>query len=121
MDRRRAWTKEELEILHSDLSVAEVSRLTGRSKPSIRNRRARDRMTPAEREAYRADMRVYAKTRHRSLKDTALNDGRAWTAEEDEYIIDHADQTVDRLARKLGRSYSSVTNRRIYLRAHGRI
>lgn len=40
-NNKTEWTQEELYLLKSDKSIAEIHRLTGRSKNSIYNKRAR--------------------------------------------------------------------------------
>lgn len=63
----------------------------------------------------------FTTTSQEQTKDQARNTNEPWSAEEDQWIIDHPKQSAVEIALLLGRTYYAVMGRRVNLRKAGRM
>ena len=69
-----------------------------------------EQLTEEERDAFRAKVRQYLKKYQSDSQATAESHGKAWTKEEDDYLMS-TDDTIDQMARHLGRTFYAVKGR----------
>ena len=69
-----------------------------------------EKMTEEEREEFKATVRQYLSKYQSDSQATAESHGKAWTKEEDDYMLS-TDDTLDQMARHLGRTFYAVKGR----------
>lgn len=67
-------------------------------------------MTEEERDAFKAKVRQYLNKYQSDSQATAESHGKAWTREEDDYMLS-TDDTIEQMARHLGRTFYAVKGR----------
>ena len=88
-----------------------MDRWRGRSKPQ----------TPEQKRAHSIVASRGQRAKNEATRELAERLGQEWTADEEQYIVEHPELTNRAIAYELGRTYSAVHSRRTRLRRAGRI
>jgi len=95
--------------------------LAARIRDSDRYRGQSRRLTDEQKRRHSAVAGRGRRAKNEATRELAERLGRVWTADDEQYIVEHPELTNTSIAYELGRTYSAVHGRRTLLRKAGRI